>query len=224
MKSAAMWGRGPVERSDVESFASRIDVTASERALIIKTLAEFPADVLVRGMFFNGLVAALTSAQGALASRRLVDEASIPTSTVAFSLYPHRDFYKLFFLAAPRLHPKRPLTQAMQRVAETFYPVFRESMVGRTMSLLMGSEPEGILRRLSEAYNLCVEGNRHTVERAGGALLWHATVEPTEIYPSVFEGIVLGTFRSHHAPEPRITVDESKRDGAKQRWTLRLGW
>lgn len=219
------WGRGAVSAEDVEAFARRIDVTPAERSVIVKTLLDFPADVQSRGMFFDGLVRAVRAQCGAEACARIVEQAEIPRSTHSFSLYPHRDFYKLFFYAAPLLHRGRPLADGMERIAETFYPVFRESMVGRTMAMLMGSEPLGILTRLAEAYNVSVQGNRHAVEGTGArSATWSALVEPGPVYPSIFRGIVVGTMRSHDAPIPTLTVRASTPHGAKQEWQLDLRW
>lgn len=219
------WGRERISVGDVEQFARRIDVTPAERTVIVRSLSEFPPDVLSRGMFFDGLIKAVRAQCGATVCARIVEEAQIPRSTHAFSLYAHRDFYKLFFYAAPVLHPRRPLGDGMQHIAETFYPVFRESMVGRTMAMLMGSDPLGILTRLAEAYNVSVQGNHHTVETTGPrSARWRALVEPTAIYPRIFEGIVRGTMRSHDAPEPTITALAPSAEGTKHRWELELRW
>ena len=45
-----------------------------------------------------------------------------------------------------------PLELAMDHIAETFYPVFRDSMVGRTLSAMMGKDPRRVLERLVDAY------------------------------------------------------------------------
>lgn len=224
-RSERSWGRGEISAAEVEAFARRVDVAPSERAVITRTLLEFPQDVLSRGMFFDGLVKAVRAQCGAEVCARIVAEAEIPRSTHSFQLYPHRDFYKLFFYAAPLLHRGRPLADGMQAIAETFYPVFRESMVGRTMALLMGSDPHGILTRLCEAYQVSVQGNRHAIEKTGErSALWRATVEPTSVYPSIFRGIVIGTMRSHDAPLPTVTPRGSGTEGDKQRWELELRW
>lgn len=224
-RSERTWGRGVVSAGDVETFARRIDVPSSERSVISRTLLEFPDDVLVRGMFFDGLVKAIRAQCGAEVCARIVAEAEIPRSTHSFALYPHRDFYKLFFYSVPILHRGLSLPDGMQRIAETFYPVFRESMIGRTMAVLMGSDPMGILTRLAEAYGVSVQGNRHAVESTGArSALWRATVEPTSVYPAIFRGIVIGTMRSHDAPIPTITARGSAPEGTKQRWELELRW
>ncbi|AKF11282.1 hypothetical protein DB32_008431 [Sandaracinus amylolyticus] len=219
------WGRGAVSQSDVEAFARRIEVAPSDRAIIVKALLDFPSDIQSRGMFFDGLVKALRAHVGPSAATRIVAEAEIPRTTHSFTLYAHRDFYKLFFYAAPLLHPGRPLPDAMQAIAETFYPVFRESIVGRTMSVLMGSDPAGILGRLVEAYTLSVQGNQHALEITGpSSAVWRALAEPVPMYPSVFKGIVIGTMRSHDAPIPRITVRSATIEGAKLRCTFDVEW
>src|SRR5690606_3728275 len=98
-----------------------------------------------------------------------------------------------------------PLEVAMLRVAETFYPELKDSMVGRTLSAMMGSDPGRVLERLVDAYNMSVQDNEHAVRATGPrSMLWECRVEPSPFYGDTFRGIVQGTLRSHGATGVRI--------------------
>ncbi len=217
--------REPGSREAAEAFAARIAVAPRDRELIVETLHGLPPDVSCRGMFFDGLLRTIRSTRGRAAADEVVAIADVPPARVPFALYPHRHFYKLYFTAARRLHPSDSLEGAMRTVAETFYPVFRESLVGRTMAQLMGDDPMNILERLTEAYRLSVQGNAHAVERVGPReARWTAMVEPTPAYPSVFTGIVLGTMRSHGAPDVVVEVVSHRRDPTRFAYTFQIRW
>lgn len=219
------WGRAAISYSQARAFAEIVPTTQADRELVARTLADFPMECQCRGMFFDGLVGAIESTRGAAARQRVVELAAVPRSLVPFALRPHRDFYKLFFLGAATLHPRMPLDRAMQMVAETFYPVFQRSMVGRTMSVFMGDEPSRMIGRLAEAYRLSVTWNEHSVKTLGPkAAEWTAKVEPCPFYPSVFSGIVLGTMRTHGVDEPKIETLSREREGAAMRFVFRIGW
>lgn len=222
---AGSWGRDAISHDEAMSFARRVPSTPAHRRAIADTLHRFPVACEVRGMFFDGLTKAIESVCGPDETRRLTRAAEVPAHVSAFTLHPHRDFYKLFFLAAPTLHPSEDLPDAMRRVAETFYPVFRESTLGRTMSLLMGREPSKVLTRLADAYNVSVPWNEHQPTPSGShELLWRCRVEPTPFYPVIFDGIVRGTMRSHGVAEPRVELLSRHDDGDGQRLELRITW
>lgn len=214
-----------MSREAADAFAARIASVPSERELIAQSLYEFPSDIECRGMFFDGLLRAIRAARGQAVLEEVIELAAVPPTRVPFSHYAHRHFYKLYFVGARRLHPNEPLPHAMQLVGETFYPVFRESIVGRTMAQLMGDDPFNILTRLTEAYGLSVRGNTHSVERTGARTArWRCVVEPTAVYPSVFTGIVLGTVRSHGAPDVSVTVVDHYRQPDRFAYTFDIAW
>lgn len=223
--SSQSYGREAISREEAEAFAARIAVVPSDREIIAQTLHDLPGDVLCRGMFFDGLLRAIRSTRGQAALDEVVEIANVPKARVPFTHYPHRHFYKLYFTAARRLHPTEDLEHAMLLVAETFYPVFRESLVGRTMAQLVGDDPMGILERLTNIYELSVQGNTHSVERTGPrSARWRALVEPTVAYPSVFTGIVLGMMRSHGAPDVDVKVTEHHREPTRFAYTFDIAW
>ncbi|MEC7524893.1 MAG: TIGR02265 family protein [Myxococcota bacterium] len=222
---AGTWGRKPITMGEAASFAARVQASPREREAVAQTLFEFPLECEVRGMFFVGLVNAVASVAGHAETQRITELAEVPSSVLPFTLHPHRDFYKLFFLASPILHPRVELSEAMRRVAETFYPTFRASPIGRTMSLLMGNQPRRVLERLADAYNISVAWNSHACEaRSETELIWRCRVEPTDFYEHIFTGIVHGTLESHEAPSPRVELMERRRDGDGQRMVFSIRW
>jgi uncharacterized protein (TIGR02265 family) len=182
-------------------FAAKVSTSPREQAIIVKNLATFPRDTLVRGVFLEGLSRVIAQARGPSAVAQLVRSAGIPENTIAFRQYPHRDFYKLYYLCARTLHPNMALPNALRLVARAFFPIFRASIIGKTMSALMGEESRTILPLLGKAYNLSVSGNEHTSELAGDKLVrWHCKVEPVEWYEETFTGIIEGTAPQGVAP------------------------
>ena len=222
---AGSWGRQAITMGEAASFAAKVRASPRERDAVAQTLYDFPLECEVRGMFFVGLVNAVASVAGQPETQRITALAEVPSSVLPFTLHPHRDFYKLFFLASPLLHPHAELSDAMRSVAETFYPVFRASPLGRTMSLLMGSSPRRGLERLADAYNISVAWNSHVCEARGEReVRWTCLVEPTDFYEHVFTGIVCGTLRSHEAPAPTVELMERRRDGAGQHMVFSIRW
>lgn len=219
------WGDGPITRERADAFASRVPgVTLSERAAVAHDLAAFPIECRVRGVFFEGLSRVVTKAKSTTMND-LFAIAGVSPRKVAFSLYPHRDFYRLFFLAARALHPAVPLADGMGQVAKTFYPIFRESMVGRTMSAFIGSDPKSLLARLADAYKLSVPWNEHAIEvTSPREVLWTCRVEPTTYYRQIFTGIVSGAIEAHGADAVRIDALRSNIERSAGNHLFRISW
>lgn len=219
------WGNGAISREQADAYASRIPhVTATERGTIARDLVLFPAACQVRGVFFEGL-SRVVARDRSTTMNDLFAQAGVSPRKVAFSLYPHRDFYRLYFLAARALYPRSPLGTALSQVSQTFYPIFRESVVGRTMSAFIGDDPTTLLTRLSEAYKLSVPWNEHRVQSSNaGELTWRCKVEPSSFYREIFTGIVTGATTSHGRAAPRVEVDSTKIEGNAGHHTFRIRW
>ncbi len=188
------WGDGTITLSQAREFAADVGGSASEQEAIAHNLSVFPVEVKVRGLFFDGMQRAVANARGDEAMKRLQRRAGSPEQLIAFGHYPHRDFYKVYYLAARLIHPDKPMSQGLRLVARTFFPVFKTSLVGRTMSALMGEKPQSILPALAKAYNISVENNTHECRLEGERTAhWQCSVEPVEWYEDTFRGIVEGT-------------------------------
>lgn len=219
------WGERDISTLEAQAFAREFGPDRGARSGITTTLERFPHACQVRGMFFEGLANVVRNQLGAIETNELMDRVGVPRRCVAFSLYPHRDFYKLYFAAAPRLHPTLPFAEAMGRIAETFYPVFRESMLGRTMAPLMGREPAKILGRLSKAYSISIPWNEHKLTSGGDrAATWECRVEPSVFYPNTLRGIVRGTLASHDVEDARVEVVSVQEMSDQSRYTFEISW
>lgn len=219
------WGGRAIDASEADAFAELVDVTTHDRERVRRILQEFPVACQVRGMFFQGLVDTIARSRCLEDAKALVKRGGVRTRFVPFTLMPHRDFYKLYFLASALVYPGYPLEHGFERIAEDFYPTFRSSMVGRTISAFIGSEPITVLERLAQAYRVSVPWNEHEVEADGirGAR-WRCKVEPSDLYPATFRGIIRGTMQSHGVDEPSVDLLDSKRQGDAMRFEFGIQW
>ena len=220
---AAPWADARITVQQSNLFAQQVTPVRADQEIVARNLLLFPAQIKVRGVFFEGLSRVVAEAKGPGAMAELVARAGVGAKTTAFRAYPHRDFYKLYYLAARLLYPTARMAEALQKVARTFFPIFKSSLVGRTMSALMGDRPTTILPLLARAYNVSVEGNDHQAELAGErSLLWRCEVEPVEWYTETFAGIVEGAMPAGCAP--RISVEERAPAASMARYRFRIDW
>ncbi|MGZ3443846.1 MAG: DUF2378 family protein [Polyangia bacterium] len=219
----AAWGDSKITVAQANEFAKSVTPMRADQETVARNLLLFPSTIKVRGIFFEGLSRIVGEAQGPNAMAGLLARAGIGGKTTAFRAYPHRDFYKLYYLAARLLYPGTALGTALRNVARTFFPIFKSSLLGRTMSALMGDRPTTILPLLARAYNVSVEGNDHKAELVGERTLeWRCDVEPVEWYTDTFQGIVEGSM-SADVPV-KIRVEERGTAGALARYRFRIDW
>jgi uncharacterized protein (TIGR02265 family) len=219
----AVWGESKITVAQANEFAKTVTPMRGDQEMVARNLLLFPSTIKVRGIFFEGLSRIVGESQGPNAMAGLIERAGINKKTTAFRAYPHRDFYKLYYLAARLLYPATPLSVALRNVALTFFPIFKSSLLGRTMSALMGDRPTTILPLLARAYNVSVEGNDHKAELVGDrALEWRCDVEPVDWYTDTFQGIVEGSM------PPDVTVkirtEERGTAGALARYRFAISW
>jgi len=219
----ASWGEAKITVAQANEFARGVTPVRAEQEIVARNLLLFPPTIKVRGIFFEGLARIVAESAGPNAMAGLLARAGIVAKTTAFRAYPHRDFYKLYYLAARLLYPKAPLPEGLRSTARTFFPIFKSSLVGRTMSALMGDRPTTILPLLARAYNVSVEGNDHKAELVGrSSLVWRCDVEPVEWYTETFQGIIEGSMPAD--VKVRVTVDERGTAGALARYRFRIDW
>ena len=220
------WGALDIGRDTAWTFAQHLRLDERDARSVAETLEYFPHQCQVRGMFFDGLVNVIKSEYSATTANELMRETGVKGRMIPFAFLPHRDFYKLYFAAAARLHPNRPLGDGLEAIAKTFYPVFRSSMVGRTLGVMIGKDPRKVLERLVDAYNLSVQDNEHAVRPVGTrSMIWECRVEPSPFYNRTFAGIVAGTMDSHGVRAPRIEQISRIADGRNNvRWVFGIKW
>jgi uncharacterized protein (TIGR02265 family) len=218
-----VWGESKITVAQANEFAKSVTPQRADQDAVARNLLLFPPSIKVRGIFFEGLSRIVGEAQGPNAMAGLLARAGIVGRTTAFRAYPHRDFYKLYYLAARLLHPLAPLHEGLRNTARTFFPIFKSSLLGRTMSALMGDRPTTILPLLARAYNVSVEGNAHEAEVAGErALVWRCDVEPVEWFTDTFQGIVEGAMPADVSV--RLRVEERGTAGLLARYRFRIEW
>jgi uncharacterized protein (TIGR02265 family) len=220
---AAVWGHEKIQLSQATEFAQKVTPVPDEQNTVARNLATFPPQIRVRGLFFEGLARVVGEVQGPMAISTLARRAGMPDKTTAFRSYPHRDFYRLYYLTARLLQPSAPLPEGLRLTARTFFPIFKNSLLGRTMSALMGDDPSTLLPLLARAYNLSVEGNDHRTSSEGEReLVWRCEVEPVEWYASTFTGIIEGAMPS--GCTARVVVEERAKLPGRARYRFRINW
>lgn len=219
------WGARPIAAAEAQAFAQAGGFRAEDRAVVAKNLAAFPADIEVRGLFFEGIFRVLEQRVGPTGVAQVRRAAGLPEHIVPFRHYPHRDFYKLYYLTTARLHPGVSFASGLRRVAQSFFPIFRSSIVGRTMNALMGNEPKTILPLLSKAYSLSVNGNTHTSRMTGEReLTWQCRVEPVEHYEQTFTGIVEGAVHESQRQGLSVTTRSRSVEPAAAAYEMVIRW
>lgn len=208
---------------DALDFAVGLGIEGTDLQQVARNLASFPTTVRSRGVFFLGLTRLLEQRRGRASVPEALASASMPGRIVAFKSYPHRDFYKLYYLATRYLSPTRRFDEGLAEIAKTFFPIFRESILGKTISALMGDRPADVLPLLAKAYNMSVEGNSHVLELLGPReALWRAQVEPVSWYPRTFEGIVQGALPAEKAL--RVQIDDQRPVNNLVAYAFRIRW
>lgn len=207
-----------------EAFVASLGLAPNEAQAVRLCLDTFPETCTSRGMFFEGVLDALVRGHGAKEADEARRKTELTHRVQSFSLYPHRDFYKLFYYAARRLHPTVPIEQGLSRIAELFYPnMFAENLAGKTMAVFLGKDPVSVMGRLVDAYRIAAPWNEHTFEvRGKGPHRWTCKVEPCPFYPSIFRGIATGMLRSVTGHTPQIEVVEHQPGASEQRFVLSI--
>lgn len=223
--STDVWGNRPITLGETTAFAQAAGLRPEDRAQVAKNLAAYPTNIEVRGLFFEGIFRLIEQRQGPSGLAQVRKAAGLPESVIPFRHYPHRDFYKLYYVTAARLHPGAPFGVALRRIAQTFFPIFRSSMLGRTMSALMGDEPKTILPLLSKAYNLSVNGNTHVSQMTGEReLLWRCSVEPVEWYEQTFTGIIEGTMNEAQRSKLQVITRSRSKEPTMASYEFVITW
>jgi len=221
--AAPAWGESKITLAQANEFAQRVTSLAADREIVARNLFMFPPELKTRGLFFEGLSRVVAESKGPTAMANLQAVAGLTQRTTAFRAYPHRDFYRLYYLASRLLYPSARLAESTRLTARTFFPIFRNSLLGRTMSALMGDRPSTLLPLLAKSYNLSVEGNDHKAElKSDHELLWTCEVEPIDWYTETFSGIVEGAMPANTPVQ--IRVEERAIAGTRARYQFRLTW
>lgn len=205
-----------------DDFVSSLQLTSADADAVRQCLDTFPTACTSRGMFFEGILDALARGHGKSEIEIARSAAGIDYRIQSFSLYPHRDFYLLFYYAARRLHPQLSIEQGLSRIAELFYPnMFAENLAGKTMAAFLGNDPVVVLGRLVDAYRIATPWNEHRFEtRSSGPHRWTCKVEPCPFYPSTLRGIASGMLKSVTGRTVDLQVESHAPGRSEQRFVL----
>lgn len=106
-------------------------------------LAKVPAGATVKGMFLSSTVETVKARGGGL----LTGE-----KFTAFRDYPLTRTLELLAEGASLVFPERSLRDGMRRLARPAFPVFADSMIGRTIFAAIGRDPKPVLGLASRAW------------------------------------------------------------------------
>jgi uncharacterized protein (TIGR02265 family) len=223
LQAGEVWPSGPITMRQAERFAVAVTSSPRDRAIIAKNLFDLPPEVMIRGFFFDGLCQIVAKTRDEATLRILQRTAGVPERLTPFSQYMVRDFYKLYYHTAGLLHGDLPFEQAIRKVTQTFFPIFKHTMVGKTLAAFMGSTPESIIPVVNKAYNVSVSGNDHTIKLVTKSeVVWACKVEPVTWYPESFQGIVEGAMPP--GKEIRLDVLEKQDEGKLTKYVFRITW
>jgi uncharacterized protein (TIGR02265 family) len=219
------WGSAPITLEQAERFAGLVEASAAERAALTKMYLNFPPHIQTRGVFFAGVGRVVAKRAGPAAWPEALARVGAPARFFPFNYYPHRDMYKVHAVVSNVLAPEGPLERGMYAMGRLLYPIFRDSLLGRTMSAFAGDEPKTLLRLLCEAYRLSVDDNEHHVAfDEGPEAVWRCRVEPAPWYPAIFRGIVEGTAASHGVRHVDVSTLDQKEERTFFRFAFRIRW
>ncbi len=206
-------------------FATSLHLSLADQEAVYETLMNFPPACRSRGMFATGILEAVKREHGVEKAAAIRRNAGYPDRISSFALYPHRDFYRVFYASAAALYPGMDLGIGMRRIAESFYPIFIDSLAGRTMHALIGKTPRVVLGRFVEAYKISTPWNDHVVEDANHErMLWRCKVEPCPFYPETFAGISTGMVETVTGIRPQYHIVTRTRERDHQKILFEIRW
>jgi uncharacterized protein (TIGR02265 family) len=160
-----------------------------------------------RGLFFNGLLAAVSTFGGEPALKRchsLLGDKRFERRFIDFSAYPVADFLRVALAATRVLSPQLGSPEATQRrLGMQATRDFLGSMAGRTLLLLSGDSPKRIMGNLASGYRSAVSYGERIVTLQGdtGA---RVIMKHDFMLPLYNEGVLLAVLESVKAKNPQV--------------------
>jgi uncharacterized protein (TIGR02265 family) len=165
-----------------------------------------PADT-ARGLFFNGVLAAVITFGGEHALKRchaILNDKRFERRFIDFSSYPVSDFLRLVLAATRVLNAQLGGPESTQRrLGMQATRDFLSSMAGRTLLLLSGDSPKRIMGNLASGYRSAVSYGERTVTLQGdtGA---RVLMKRDFMLPLYNEGVLLAVLESVNAKNPQV--------------------
>jgi uncharacterized protein (TIGR02265 family) len=160
-----------------------------------------------RGLFFNGLLAAVITFGGEPALKRchaMLDDKRFERRFTDFSSYPVSDFLRLALTATRVLGTQLGgLESTQRRLGMQATRDFLSSMAGRTLLLLSGDSPKRVMGNLASGYRSAVSYGERIVtmkEDKGARVL----MKRDFMLPLYNEGVLLAVLESVKAKNPQV--------------------
>jgi uncharacterized protein (TIGR02265 family) len=170
-----------------------------------------PADT-ARGLFFNGVLAAVISLGGEPALKQchgLLNDKRFERRFIDFSSYPVADFLRLSLAATRVLSPQLGGVETTQhRLGVQATKDFFSSMAGKTILLLAGDSPKRILGSLASAYRSAVSYGERTVTLLGENSA-RVVMKREFMLPAYNEGVLATVLESVNAKNVRVKARPS---------------
>jgi uncharacterized protein (TIGR02265 family) len=132
---------------------------------VARHLAALPPGAMVKGMFFNDLLALAAKVR---TPHQLAVEAGIEERRyVAFRDYPLADNLRLTVAVAEVVHARLPLGEALERIGRRAPGIFLDSHIGRTVFGVLGRDTELLILHAPRAYRVIFGFGRVETERTG---------------------------------------------------------
>jgi uncharacterized protein (TIGR02265 family) len=162
-----------------------------------------------RGLFFNGVLAAVVSLGGEAALKQChaqLNDKRFERRFTDFASYPVADFLRLALAATRVLSPKLGGPEHTQhRLGMQATGDFLSSMAGRTLLLLTGDSPKRMIGNLASGYRSAVSYGERIVTMQGdnGARI---LMKRDFMLPLYNEGVLRALLESVHAKNPQVRV------------------
>jgi uncharacterized protein (TIGR02265 family) len=172
----------------VDSLAHFVAPSWTQSLDVEMYLERCPADINVRGMYFNGIVRDILSK---------ISTYTPSTSYRAFHYYPLRDFMALVVEAASLLYPMAGAREGIRLVGRNAYRDFADSTIGKVILGAVKNDVSAILSLATKAYGVSMTQAKVGVVERGDH---YAILSMSNVYNfldtyqvGVFEGVFLIT-------------------------------
>ena len=172
-----------------------------------RRLAHATPQDTARGLFFNGVKAAVISLGGEAALQQchtLLNDPRCEKRFIDFSSYPVADFLKMALAASRVLAPHLGGPENTQRrLGMQAMCDFLDSMAGRTLLLLSGDSPKRVMGNLVSGYRSAVSYGERSVTVQGENSA-RVTMKRDFMLPLYNEGVLLALLEAVHAKNPQV--------------------
>jgi uncharacterized protein (TIGR02265 family) len=172
-----------------------------------RRIAQATPQDTARGLFFNGVKAAVISLGGENALQQCqtqLNDARFERRFVDFSSYPVADFLRMALAASRVLAPRLGGPENTQRrLGMQAMRDFLNSMAGRTLLLLSGDSPKRVMGNLVSGYRSAVSYGERSVTVQGENSA-RVVMKRDFMLPLYNEGVLLALLEAVHTKNPQV--------------------